>query len=54
MNICFNADICGLSNSSICKYQMIRIKTTMGTAIPAKILNTIGLLNGSSVYKTTF
>lgn len=42
MNICFNADICGLNNSSICKYQMIAIRTkTMGTAIPAEILITV-------------
>lgn len=42
MNICFNADNFGLINSSICKYQMIAIRTkTMGTAIPAELHITI-------------
>lgn len=56
MNICFNADIFGLINSRICKYQMIAIRTTtMAPAIPAEILATnFRLTNESSVYKTTF
>lgn len=52
MNICFNADIFGLINNSICKYHLIqRTTTAIVKPIKANPINNNGMYSASSVYK---
>lgn len=52
LSICFNLDMFGLINSSICKYQMQRQTVIRKTKTAAILPSLIKLSDCSSVYKT--